>query len=268
MHENKDNTVKKDRRVLGDEWIDWDGTVEESLVHTQKNLFLCVSALSVVVIIALVFLFSWLIQPRLIELSQTVAQIVNYGVFAFAAIMVLWIIIFIFSLLFNLKLFAPIILVPRVINIILNLTVKIGGLLGIPKDRMINSFLKVYNVALKLKKLQLKPSELLILLPRCLRKDYFEILRNLKERYNFQMFTVGGGQQARQKIKMLMPRAIIAVACERDLLSGFVEVNPKIPVIGLPNNRPEGPCRNTEIDINLIESAVRHLLRLEDKNNQ
>lgn len=266
MHEDKNNRSTKDRRVLGDEWIDWDGTVEESLIHTQNKLFLWVSVLSVIAIIGLVFLFSWLIQPRLMELSPAFAQIVNYSVLIFAGILVLWIIIFVISMLFNLRLFAPIILVPRVINIVLNLTVKVGGLLGIPKDRMVNSFLKVYNVAVKLKNLKLKPSELLILLPRCLRKEYLEILRNLKERYNFQMFTVGGGQQARQKIRMLMPRAIIAVACERDLLSGFVEVNPKIPVIGLPNIRPEGPCRNTEIDINLVESAVRHLLRLEDKN--
>jgi hypothetical protein len=268
MNENENDVLKKDRRVLGEEWIDWDGTVEETLIHTRKNLFLCVSVFTVMAIIALVFLFSWLIQPRLMELSATFALVVHYAVFIFAGVLVLWIVIFMFSLFFNLRLFAPLILVPRVINIVLNLTVKVGGLIGIPRDRMVNSFLKVYNVAIKLRKMKLKPSELLILLPRCLRKDYFEIFRNLKERYNFQMFTVGGGQQARQKIKMLMPRAIIAVACERDLLSGFVEVNPKIPVIGLPNNRPEGPCRNTEIDINLVESAVRHLLRLEDKNNQ
>mgnify|MGYP000508525689 FL=1 len=190
----------------------------------------------------------------------------RYIVFAFAALLVLWVCLFIISLLFELRLLAPILLVPRVINFMLNMAVKIGGLLGIPRDRMVNSFLKVHNLVLRLKDIHLDPQELLVLLPRCLRKDYFEILRNLKDRYHFQMMTVGGGQQARQKIKMLMPRAIIAVACERDLMSGFVEVNPHIPVIGFPNNRPEGPCKNTEIDIGLIESAVRQLLRINDKN--
>ena len=57
-----------------------------------------------------------------------------------------------------------------------------------------------------------------------------------------------------------MPRAIIAIACERDLLSGFLEVNPRIPVIGLSNSRPEGPCQNTEIDLGQIEQTIRHLL--------
>ncbi len=263
---SKDNSAKKSRRVLGDEWIDWDGSIEESLVNTQKKLFLWVSILGVFAILAAVFLFTWLIHPRLVELSPMVGQIMIYAVFIFAVVLVLWVSIFIISMLFNLKLFAPILLIPRIINFLLNMAIKIGEMLGIPSDRMINSFLKVHNLVLRLKDIHLNPQELLVLLPRCLRKDYFEILRNLKERYHFQMFTVGGGQQARQKIKMMMPRAIIAVACERDLMSGFVEVNPKIPVIGFPNNRPEGPCKNTEIDIGLIESTVKQLLNIHDKN--
>jgi hypothetical protein len=261
-----DSSSKKSRRVLGDEWIDWDGSIEESLVNTQKKLFLWVSILGVFLIIIAVFIFTWLIHPRLVELSPLAGEIVIYVVFAFAAVLILWVSLFIISLLFDLRLLAPILLVPRVINFMLNMAIKVGGLLGIPRDKMVNSFLKVHNLVLRLKGIHLHPQELLVLLPRCLRKDYFEILRNLKERYHFQMMTVGGGQQARQKIKMLMPRAIIAVACERDLMSGFVEVNPHIPVIGFPNNRPEGPCKNTEIDINLIESAVREILRIKDKN--
>jgi hypothetical protein len=150
--------------------------------------------------------------------------------------------------------------VPKLINFLLGLTLKVGKILGISEDRLVNSFFKIHNLIMRFRKIRIKPQELMVLLPRCLKKDYFQSLRRLKKKYNFQMFTVGGGTQARLKIRSVMPRVIIAIACERDLLSGFIEVNPKIPVIGLSNSRPEGPCQNTEVDLGQIETAIRQLL--------
>jgi len=259
MSEEKKST--KSRRVLGDEWVDWDGKIEASLEKTKHKLFLLVSILGVIAVIGLALLFLWLIYPRITEISAVAAQVLVYAVMALAVLLVLWLSLFVFCSIFNIRLIAPLVLVPRFINFILNLTLKVGEFIGIPRDKMVNSFMKAHNILMRLRRMRLKPQELLILLPRCLGRDYFHKLRELKERYQFQMFTVGGGQAARQKIRMLMPRAIIAVACERDLLSGFVEINPKIPVIGLPNRRPQGPCKNTEVDIGLLESAVRHLLQ-------
>jgi hypothetical protein len=40
----------------------------------------------------------------------------------------------------------------------------------------------------------------------------------------------------------------VAVACERDLVSGIRDAWP-LPVIGLINERPEGPCVNTRVDV-------------------
>ena len=45
---------------------------------------------------------------------------------------------------------------------------------------------------------------------------------------------------ARQMVKEIRPKAIIAVACERDLTSGIQDVFP-LPVIGVLNERPFGP---------------------------
>ncbi|MBD3382456.1 MAG: DUF116 domain-containing protein [candidate division Zixibacteria bacterium] len=248
------------KRVLGSEWEDWDGSVVEDFEDTKKKLFLWVSVFAVFAIVGVVWLFFWLIHPRLIEISSLLAELVEYAVWGFALIAILWLSLFVICSIFNLRMFAPLVLVPKVINFVLNLTLAVGQFAGIPRDRIVNSFLKVHNIVLKLKRKNLNPQELLVLLPRCLRRDNFVKLRKLRERYNFQMFTVGGGQQARLRIKKAMPRAIIAVACERDLLSGFVEVNPRIPVIGLPNRRPEGPCLNTYIDINQIEAAIKSVL--------
>ncbi len=257
----EENISKKEHRNLGDEWVDWDGKIEQSLEKTKRKLFLLVSVLGVFAVVGVVLVFLWLIHPRLVEISPLFARVMVYSVFGLAVILIIWLSLFVFCSLFNIRLIAPLVLVPRFINFLLNLTLKVGEFIGIPRDKMVNSFLKAHNILMHLRNMRLKPQELLILLPRCLGRDYFRKLRELKERYQFQMFTVGGGQAARQKIRMLMPRAIIAVACERDLLSGFVEINPKIPVIGLPNIRPQGPCKNTEVDIGLLESAVRHLLQ-------
>ena len=45
------------------------------------------------------------------------------------------------------------------------------------------------------------------------------------------------------------------MACERDLTSGVREVN-KIPVLGVFNARPNGPCVDTDINIKEIEDAI------------
>jgi len=256
--QSNNHTEKK--RVLGDEWSDWDGKVDTDLENTKKILFITVSILAVFVIAAAVLLFDWLIHPRLVQVSPLLASITIYCVIGFSMVVTIWLILFVISSVFNLRIFAPLLLVPRLINFLLNLSIGLGRMLGIPKDRLVNSFFKVHNLVLKLKKIRIKPQELMVLLPRCLKKDYFQSLRKLKEKYDFQMFTVGGGTQARLKIRNVMPRAIIAIACERDLLTGFTEVNPKIPVIGLSNRRPEGPCKNTEIDLKQIELTIRHIL--------
>lgn len=65
------------------------------------------------------------------------------------------------------------------------------------------------------------------------------------------------------KVKEAKPKAIIAIACERDLASGMADVFP-IPVIGVLNERPNGPCCNTTVDINKVRDAVELLI---DKDN-
>ena len=51
--------------------------------------------------------------------------------------------------------------------------------------------------------------------------------------------------------------AVVAVACERDLASGIRDIRPSIVVVGIPNVRREGPCRNTEVDVEAFEGALR-----------
>ena len=101
-----------------------------------------------------------------------------------------------------------------------------------------------------------RQEKLLILLPRCLAKEELVAINALKDRYPLEVHTVSGGELARKKVRELRPTAVIGVACERDLVSGIRDVSQKISVIGIPNQRPEGPCRNTRIDMGELTRAI------------
>ena len=65
-----------------------------------------------------------------------------------------------------------------------------------------------------------------------------------------------GGQMALQIIDAIKPTAVIAVACERELACGIRDTA-SIPVIAIPNERPEGPCKNTTFDTLILENAIK-----------
>ena len=58
------------------------------------------------------------------------------------------------------------------------------------------------------------------------------------------------------------PKLIVAVACERDLSSGIQDTHP-LPVFGVINERPNGPCLDTFVNIRRLEAAIRTFLGLE-----
>ena len=51
--------------------------------------------------------------------------------------------------------------------------------------------------------------------------------------------------------------AVVGIACERDLVSGIRDVYPLLPVLAVPNVRPMGPCKETRVDLEKVEEAVR-----------
>lgn len=119
--------------------------------------------------------------------------------------------------------------------------------------------------------------KLLLLLPHCLQIDECKIrlthniyncercgkcrirdLIGVAERKKLELFVATGGNLARRIVKDVNPEAIVAVACERDLSSGIADTYP-LPVIGIPNERPFGPCLNTRVDIERVEEAIEAL---------
>ena len=87
-------------------------------------------------------------------------------------------------------------------------------------------------------------------------------MKELSEKYQFVAYTAFGGDEARKAVKDHRPDAVIGVACERDLISGIQDTAPKMPVFGIPNKRPEGPCKNTSVDVKELEKIIRYCLNI------
>jgi len=85
-------------------------------------------------------------------------------------------------------------------------------------------------------------------------------LKGLVLEYEVQNRIVGGGTLALMAVRELGPRAVVGIACERELVAAMKELG-GVPVMAIPNSRPDGPCRNTRVDVPLVEEALRILLK-------
>lgn len=165
------------------------------------------------------------------------------------------------------------------INMLFPLAIWVGKmLLDIDKERVERSFIEVSNHLIKNKNIKVQANKLLILTPHCIQQEAcpHKITRDaqncrqcggcqvgdlvaLSERYGIHLAIVTGGTLARKIVKTIKPRAILAIACERDLTSGIQDVFP-LPVIGILNERPFGPCCNTRVNMDKVEETVRNFV--------
>lgn len=164
------------------------------------------------------------------------------------------------------------------IHLLFPVALGLGKIFKIPKETIKRSYVEVNNKLIQNNRYNVSPEDILILAPHCLQKwdCPFKItadvsnchhcgrctidkLLQIKEEKGVNLAVVTGGTLARKIVKDLKPRAIVAVACERDLTEGILDTSP-LPVIGILNLRPEGPCKNTMVDAERVEKAVDFFL--------
>lgn len=165
------------------------------------------------------------------------------------------------------------------VNIFFPVALALGRVFKIDRDKIKSSFIEVNNHLVKSKSLRLLPAQVLLLAPHCLQKSDcpYKItvdidncrrcggcpvtdLLDLRDRYGINVGMATGGTLARKFVRDYHPRAIVAIACERDLTSGIQDSNP-IPVLGVTNERPFGPCFNTRITVPRVEEAIAFFLK-------
>lgn len=158
----------------------------------------------------------------------------------------------------------------------------VGRLGGVSPEEVRHSFIKVNNEMLLTDMKQYAPEQILILLPHCIQKSSCGVrlshdvnhcrrcggcpvggLLALRDAYGVHLAVATGGTIARRIVVEKRPRFILAVACERDLSSGIQDTYP-LPVFGLLNERPNGPCFDTLVSLPLVETALRRFIREED----
>jgi len=117
----------------------------------------------------------------------------------------------------------------------------------------------VHNTVLKASPNSLSAERLLVLLPRCLERATRSQVLDRIDTFGAKTVTASGGEEARKAIQEHRPSAILAIACERDLISGLKDVADRIPVLAIANKRPQGPCKNTQLPIEELDAALRFL---------
>lgn len=244
-----------DDRNLGDEWIDWDGKGE--IIHEGKRLFVIFS-LSVIVISDLLLLFLvYMISPRLAAFHEYLPSAVWVLSFLYIALTVFWFVELLLTAYYERNYFFFRGRPHRVFEHLYNKVSKLASLCGVSRDRLGHSFVKVSNAISRATKIPGRDEKLLILLPRCLTKEELKRINDFKNIYPIEICVVSGGELARKKVKELRPTAVIGVACERDLVAGIRDVGGRFSVIGVPNIRPNGPCKDTNVDMVELERAIQ-----------
>jgi len=138
---------------------------------------------------------------------------------------------------------------------------------------------KLMNSVTRVRRARCKPGELLLLLPACLQdsacerkitRDVGECRRcgrckvkdvlDLADKYGVRCAVATGGRLAVDLARDRGVKAVVAIACEKELQAGMLAVFPK-PALGVINLRPNGPCTDTDVDLAEVEETLAWLLR-------
>ncbi len=249
--------IDVDRR-LGHEWDEWDGQPLPNAgdFASPPSLFFRWAIASLVVAGLIAAAVIYLLAPRLADLHPLVPTLlwVALGVLAVAA--AAWWLILGASYLFR-RALLPVPLGERGLFLgVMRLTSKVASWFG-RRDWVENAAVKVYNTLALLRTRSVATGELLLLIPRCLSRETLNTVLEMAGRHQVPVFVATRGQLARRVIRERRPRAVVAVACERDMVTGLHDVAGKVPVLGLTMTLPAGPCKDAALDFETLEKYMR-----------
>lgn len=254
--------------------------VQEQTAAPRKRLFIALMGLTCVVLVGAIFLAWWVPSRGLANIHPDLPRIVGLIVLALSGVAILGTILLVLTTALGKDIFFTRFMRLVVIKFLLPLIEFMGRLLGLDKDRIRQSFIAMNNSLVISQKYKVRPDRILILLPHCIQLFDCEIkvtgdvnkcvlcgrcdikgLVEIGRKYGIDISVATGGTLARKVIVEKRPKLVLAVACERDLTSGIKDCYP-LPVIGVLNLRPHGPCFNTVVDVVAIDAALKQVLDL------
>ncbi len=247
-------------------------------VAPRKRLFVALMGVTCLLIVGVIYLLWWIPTRGLANIHPDLPRIVGLVFGTLSGIALLGTFILVLTTALGKDILFTRFLRGVVIKFLLPVIEFIGTAFGMSKDTIRQSFVAMNNSLVQSQRLLVKADRILILLPHCLQLFDCEIkvtgdinkcvrcgrcdikgLAELAEKYRIDISVATGGTLARKVIIEKRPKLVVAVACERDLTSGIKDCYP-LPVIGVLNDRPFGPCFNTKVDVEKIDQALHSVL--------
>jgi hypothetical protein len=221
----------------------------------------------------------YLIEPRLVAIGHRLPVAAGAAMVFFFLVPFVGLSLITATALTGIDLLYPQAFTSFTIAVLFSIAPTLAQLVGIKRNRLRTSFVKVNNALTRAMWRRIRGDRIVVLLPHCLQIDVCNRklttdvnnclrcgkcpvgrLLELGEKYGLHLEIVNGGTLARRRVAAFRPSGIVAVACERDLTFGIQDVHP-VPVYGVINDRPNGPCLNTCVDMAMVEQAIRFFRR-------
>ncbi len=251
-----------DRR-LGHEWDDWDGGPLENGgdFSAPARLYFSSAAAGLAIAALALGALLYLLSPRLAQISPSLPRALAVALASLLVLSGMWLVLLAISYFTGRAMLPPVLAERGLMLRTLHLATRAGTLFGVRRDRTEHASVLVYDRLALARRHAVNASELLILIPRCLSRDALNGVLDVANRYGVAAFVATRGQLARRVIRERRPKAVVAVACERDMVSGLYDVAGRIPVLGLTMTLPNGPCKDAALDLVKFESFVKVFLR-------
>jgi uncharacterized protein len=252
---------------------------EETRVPPRKRLFVALMGLTCLLIVGVIYLMWWIPNRGLANIHPNLPGLIGLVLGTLSLVALAGTVLLVLTTALGKDLFFTRFMRGVVIKFLLPVIEFIGSrIMRISKDTIRQSFIAMNNSLVLSQRLRVRPDRVLILLPHCLQLFDCEIkvtgaiskcircgrcdikgLSELAEKHRIDISVATGGTLARKVIIEKRPKLVLAVACERDLTSGIQDCYP-LPVIGVLNDRPFGPCFNTRVEIEKIDAALHSVL--------
>jgi hypothetical protein len=249
--------IDVDRR-LGHEWDEWDGKPLPNAGNydSPPALFFGWSAAAIGALLSVVAVTLYLLAPRLGLVAGPMPRVLWLTLGGIAALAWLWWSLILLAYVLRRPLLPERLAERGPFLRLMRLTSQVADRFG-RRDWVENAAVKVYDALALDRGRKVGKGELLLLIPRCLSRTALDGVLAIAGRYEVPVFVATRGQLARRVIRERRPRAVVAVACERDMVSGLHDVAGKIPVLGLTMTLPAGPCKDAGLDLARLEEWVR-----------
>jgi hypothetical protein len=249
--------IDVDRR-LGHEWDEWDGKPLPNAGNFDSPpwLFLAWSLAAMIGFFLIAGLLIYLLAPRLALVHFAIPATLWAALAAVSGGALVWWGLITGSCAAHQPLLPERLAERGPFLRLMRLTSRVSSLFGW-RDWVENAAVKVYNELASHRGRKVGQGELLVLIPRCLSKQTLDGVLGVAGKYDVPVFVATRGQLARRVIRERRPRAVVAVACERDMVSGLHDVAGKVPVLGLTMTLPSGPCKDALLDLPKLEEWVR-----------